>query len=379
MTQTEFMARVREMWRTRPQRTPWNSPLAGVTTGIGYRYDIDPILVRVAFVAATIFGGAGVPLYLAAWLTFPRAGDQAAALESVLGRGRSSESRKKTVVLIIAFAIAFMAFAPFGVGMGGSGIMSLALMLVGWWLLHQRRPNPPEPMQVPTSAAQQTTVGQTPPSWDPLGAAPFAWDLPEPTPHAPAPEPLPRSRFNKVVIGLAIVLGAIAAALNAAGVDWFTPTRIAAVALTTVGIGLLAGSFLKRGYGLLFVAIPLAVFVAASSGAGAIHVNPTGEQVWAVSSLSSLQPNYRVEGGSGTLDLRKLDLSSDRKVDVNVRFGQVRVLLPAGMNVRNNCDVQFGDARCLHGDIDGGNDGTSGPVLTLNINDRFGDVEVVRD
>src|SRR5436190_589092 len=34
---------------------------------------------------------------------------------------------------------------------------------------------------------------QQPPSWDPLGAAPFAWDLPEPAPAAPAPPPKRRA------------------------------------------------------------------------------------------------------------------------------------------------------------------------------------------
>ena len=42
----------------------------------------------------------------------------------------------------------------------------------------------------------------TPPAWDPLGAAPFAWDLPEPGP-VPAPAPQRRSRVTPVTLALA--------------------------------------------------------------------------------------------------------------------------------------------------------------------------------
>jgi phage shock protein PspC (stress-responsive transcriptional regulator) len=32
---------------------------------------VDPILVRLLFVALTLMGGAGIPLYLAGWLLIP--------------------------------------------------------------------------------------------------------------------------------------------------------------------------------------------------------------------------------------------------------------------------------------------------------------------
>ena len=49
--------------------------VAGVCGGIGRAFGIDPLVVRVAAVALTLAGGAGVVAYVAAWLLLPREGD----------------------------------------------------------------------------------------------------------------------------------------------------------------------------------------------------------------------------------------------------------------------------------------------------------------
>ncbi len=45
--------------------------LGGVSEGLSRHLDIDPVLIRVIFGALTIFGGAGIVLYILAWLTIP--------------------------------------------------------------------------------------------------------------------------------------------------------------------------------------------------------------------------------------------------------------------------------------------------------------------
>ena len=48
--------------------------IAGVCAGIAERYGWDPILVRLALVAAVLLGfGTGVLVYLAAWIVIPKA------------------------------------------------------------------------------------------------------------------------------------------------------------------------------------------------------------------------------------------------------------------------------------------------------------------
>ncbi|MET9488753.1 PspC domain-containing protein [Nocardia sp. NPDC006630] len=172
-----FADQLHDMWQTRPVRLPNNGPIAGVAAGFGRRYNVDPVLVRVAFVTSALFGGAGIVLYLMAWLLLSQSGDQSSAAESLFGRGQSSQTSSKTIVLLVALGIAVTTVGPVGVGLGGSGVISFALMLAGWWLLHQRQPAPPQDYL--EQAAADATLGEFPmansPFWTgyPGTTAPF--------------------------------------------------------------------------------------------------------------------------------------------------------------------------------------------------------------
>ncbi|MCW3470337.1 PspC domain-containing protein [Rhodococcus pyridinivorans] len=501
MDTRSFQDQVADMWRTRPVRLPKEGHIAGVCSGIGVRYGVDPVLIRVVFVASALFGGGGLVLYLAAWLMFPRHGDQVSSLESLVGRGASSDSTTKVVVLLVALAIAAGAIGPVGAGSGGSGFIGTLLLLGGWWLLYQRRPEPPvlpapEGTSFPTQAAfpqppvtnaycspwgahtgawhmqagpaatttpggeaagtkttstaatppaqttdatevlsttdasdtpasgtdstapTETTERKTspmpdlrkdtdrkdtdrkdtdlplpdvdalsphrsaPPAWDPLGVAPFAWDLPEPTPtHQPAVVTNRRSRLTTTVLGLAVIAAAVTGALGAAAdLAWVTPARVGAAALAVVGLGLLIGAFLHRGHGLLVVTGPLLGFVVLASIAGPVDTSNWGDRTWAPTSTDQLESEYSFQFGAMTLDLRGLELTEDRTVQVDGRFGSVEVLLPENLDVRADCTVGPGEIRgCPAPGIDGGADGVDdGPVLDLNANMEFGSLEVRR-
>ncbi|MCC3315755.1 PspC domain-containing protein [Nocardia africana] len=599
-SRTGFSEQLQHLWRTRPTRLPGQSPVAGVASGFGRRYGVDPVLIRVAFVVSTIFGGAGIVLYLAAWLLLPPAGDAVSPAEGLLSRGHSSQSSTKTIVLIVALAIAVTTMGPVGVGLGGSGVISFALMVAGWWLLYMRQPEPPidgsypltaeggiaatgypgasfpggspwsgspygpftklpdhyEPDpnvvaggQVPatpahastaaepigataatvplrvdphtpesladeagaappdsTSSAHEVTesgaaevvpleeasgrpdssgaaadsgssehgaaapdspgdgnsssdeptagkatsdetsaddrptvaltrplavesgtatgsegpsaedesgpddspgsggsahprptpppgprpygnrpipdpahVGPTPAGWDPLGVAPMAWDLPTPTqerPVAVVPVQRPRSRLTPVVIGLAVLAAAAAGAVAAAGADWMTPARIGAVALAVVGLGLIVGAFLRRGYGLMVVLAPLAGFVILASMVGPVEFDrgAMGDHVWTPATTADLASEYKITMGSGTLDLRQLPLTENRTVHVNVQMGDFRVLVPESMRLHATCNASMGDVSCPQGPTGP----ADGPILTLDVDVHAGNAEVKR-
>src|SRR3954452_5859102 len=59
------------------RRSSHDRMVAGVAGGIGEYFDIDPVLVRIGFVAATLFAGAGLFLYPIAWLVVPGADGRA--------------------------------------------------------------------------------------------------------------------------------------------------------------------------------------------------------------------------------------------------------------------------------------------------------------
>ena len=71
--------------RPRLRRDRSRGWIAGVAAGLARRYGIDAALVRLGFVVATAAGGAGIALYLLAWLVVP-AGDARPPARAALER-----------------------------------------------------------------------------------------------------------------------------------------------------------------------------------------------------------------------------------------------------------------------------------------------------
>ncbi len=437
------------MWDTRPVRRRDRGTVAGVCEGIGDRYRIDPTLVKVAFVVATVFGGSGVLLYLAAAVALPAHDkvnpNQHRAHLAAGGHSRGHAGRRrggppapKWIALIVLAVIAMSTIGSQNTW-GSSGLLGVLLMAVGWWLLYQRTPVPPagtsasspddspeagatSTILMPTPkvpagsvaaddvAADATTVGMaadatpsadapaaepdslddllppTPPSWDPLGTARFAWDLPEPTapPQPPTPR-VPRSPLTPIVAGLAVMVGAAGTAGHLAGVDWFTPGRIASLVLATFGVGLIVASMQRRPTGGVSTGLlPLAGLAAAAvlattlvTGSGQIMPSGgVGDRSWHPPSAADLQDDYHLTVGSSTLDLRDVgDLDRDRTVTVRQGVGEIKVLLPDDLRVRTECTAAVGEVKCADGMV---NPDAETPVLTIDAHTTLGEVEIVR-
>jgi phage shock protein PspC (stress-responsive transcriptional regulator) len=70
----------------RLQRPVKGRMVAGVAAGLGEYFGLDPVLVRVVFVAVTLIAGIGVLIYLAGWLLIPEEGEQASILEKLASK-----------------------------------------------------------------------------------------------------------------------------------------------------------------------------------------------------------------------------------------------------------------------------------------------------
>ncbi|HET9117464.1 MAG TPA: PspC domain-containing protein, partial [Pseudonocardiaceae bacterium] len=382
----EHMAR--DFWATRPRRRTDDRKIAGVAAAIARRYAVDPVLVRVAFVVATICsGGAGILLYLLGWLLLPQErtdGDHSSGAESVVGRGRSSMSAVLTIVLVLLLIPTTAAV----LGGHGSGIIGVAVGLGALLLLHRSRaalgeiPGSPPPAAPSSSHSPETAQADdperpAPPAWDPLGAAPFAWDLPEPS-EPPVPTTSPRwagSKITPITLGLALLAGGIALAFG----PGLSAAQIAAILLGVVGLGLVVGSFLQGGRGLVPVAVPLALLTWIL-GAAPTSDFQVGTRHWTPTATAELQKQYSVTLGNADLDLSRLHLTDGEKVqtDVAVGVGETHVFLPPNVDAQVSCRTQVGDVECLgRTDSDGspsrvtltdtGADGPGGGTLILNV------------
>ena len=74
----------KRLYRTREGRV-----VAGVCAGIAAYFGIDPTLVRLVVALFTIFGGAGVLLYLVAWIVIPEETEGASIAETFVSKRRS--------------------------------------------------------------------------------------------------------------------------------------------------------------------------------------------------------------------------------------------------------------------------------------------------
>src|SRR6478735_549751 len=98
---------IKELGRVR-RTVGQDRKIAGVAGGLGRHLDIDPVILRVAFVVLVFFGGAGLILYGALWLLVPEEGRDRAAV--------SLDERSRSIALIIVGLLAALALVGDSLG-----------------------------------------------------------------------------------------------------------------------------------------------------------------------------------------------------------------------------------------------------------------------
>jgi phage shock protein PspC (stress-responsive transcriptional regulator) len=358
---------------TRPRRPRSGRVIAGVAAGIGRRYAVDPVIVRVALVVSAIYGGAGVLAYLLGWLFLTAEQDEVSPFEALLGRGRSSTSKGLTVVLCIALIPA----GDFVFGGHYSTLAGVVVLLVALYLLHRYRGHlgQVDPRPAPTGGNQEArpmtdtiptddtdgpqdarpqdavpTTRTEPPSWDPLGAAPFAWDLPEPTPAQPdQPVQAPRRRRSRVGLATVGALFVTAALLAVFGPSdgWANPPHVLGLLTAIAGVGLVVSAFLHGGRGLIWLAALLCAGAFAATAAGINGWHGAGDNTYRPASLTAVQPEYQQSVGNLRVDLSDLPPAGDVHTSVQLGAGNVTVIVPKDARVMATCTTKVGDVNCL--------------------------------
>ncbi|MFD4181291.1 PspC domain-containing protein [Rhodococcus sp. NPDC058514] len=107
-----------------PTRLPEQGMIAGVSAGVAQRLNVSTSSVRLALLLSLLFAGAGVPVYLAAWLLMRKPDETRSMGETLLDNGVGGESKTTAIVLAAATAITAIGCAlPVGAGLLGMGLL----------------------------------------------------------------------------------------------------------------------------------------------------------------------------------------------------------------------------------------------------------------
>lgn len=376
---------IRDLGRLR--RSITDRKVAGVAGGLGRHLDIDPLVLRVAFVVLVFFGGAGLILYGACWLLLPGDNDERATI--------NLDERTRSIVLIGVGVLAAVALVGDSWGAFWFPWPLAIIALVALWLLTRNNPpagstTPPVPPAAPTYPTVPPMAPDQPNPYA-AAAAPASYP-PQPPPYVAPPAfqrvPNPRKRgpilfwFTLALIALGEgVLGII----DLAGADIAAPAY-PALAVAICGVMLVVGSVFGRAGGIIAVGLVASVALAGATAGDQWEgetLTPTP------TSAAAVQDSYRIDAGEIVLDLRDVDdvaALDGRTIEVDADFGHLEVILPGGLGATVSADVHGPGNIKLFGQEHGGidvsqneyNGSVTGPQITIDAELSVGEIEVHR-
>lgn len=287
--------------------------LGGVCGGLGRYWNVDPIILRVAFGVSLLVGGFGLFLYLALWLLVP---DDTAPADQ-----RVSESWGLRVLGVVAAAVTVMIGLGllFSDSLGGGGVLlgAAAAGIVVWIVMSQGSPRAraeqPEPGYAYGGVSEYTpaaAVGQ------------------------PSPSRPPRERSYLGLIGLLAAMAAGGVALLFSS----SPTVVLASSLLALGLTMVVGGFAGRARWLLVFTVPLVMLLATVSQIERTDFT-AGEIRW---SPTAADTSYDLTAGSLTVDFSQWQGEPVDPLTIDVIFGQVVLEAPRNWDLQVNTDFGAG-------------------------------------
>lgn len=353
---------------TRVMRWREDKLVAGVARGLAHWFGVDPVWVRLLFVATALWGGIGLIAYVALAVALPEVDSQPAD---------TAGSRERQFWLGAAgigtlwLATAWRGLPDFQV------VVPLALVAIGILLWQRPRndtsprdrgaapsgrpdvgtPNGPDRDAAATVAPAATTPGR--PSWAPPGDAgsggPGAPQTPPDEPlwwEAPSPRPRP-SWLGPVALVAAAVVAAFQYGLDLLGVVDVSLTQGLATALAILGTAMVVGTVRGRAKWLVAPAAVLVamLFVVASS----THVGVDLGQALGRPVDQRVTDPEQVEPGVGStrLDLTGDDVADGEAVEVSFGAGSLEIVVPWDADVRLDVDLGIGVAAVQDRPFDG--------------------------
>jgi phage shock protein PspC (stress-responsive transcriptional regulator) len=360
---------------------PREAPLAGVCLALARTTGTDVVLWRVLFVVLTVFGGLGVALYLACYVSIPVEAEEHSLVSRLLHGPDRTVTTKQVLLLALVLVVAVAALHDNGGAVVVAGLAGIGFL---WW--RRRHPSPvpglfttaPATPAAPAAAAPPDAAGTA--TTTAVPTAPTAVLPPYQPPVWAPPAPKPRSVITPLTLSVGALTVGVLLAVAAGGTASIPTEVVLAVALGVVGLGLVASAFFGRARGLVPVAILLALGLGGTFAARPAIDHGIGEREWSATTSG----DYRLGIGHGTVTLPAAAPDGGH-VEARVTFGQLTVLVPEGLHVVVNADVTNGDIQGFDVDENGrrakhtfdlGPKGT--PALVVDAHVGAGMVEVKR-
>lgn len=381
------------------RRSTTDRHVAGVAGGLGRHLDIDPVILRVAFVVLALFGGSGLILYAVCWALIPEDTTDRALIDL--------DARTRTAALVGIGIIACLMLVGGSWGFWDFPWPLLILGLIVYLLVNRRNrrgavppvppgavpPGPPSAPDYPVSLrkAGPAPAYAPPPTmtYGPPPTAPYQSMAPPPRPSYPVRPPNPRKRgpflfwFTLPLLALAEGLLGLA---DAAGLD-VTASAYLALAVGVVGLMLVVGAWWGRSGGLIALGMIAAVGLA---GVTTVERLDAQDERVAPTTADDVDSEYWRVVGDLELDLTRvsdLEHLDGRELTLASASGRIRVVVPKGVDVNVDAEVTAGGTIETFGEQEEGSDihvvdqvdgGVNVPELDIDAWVGLGEIEVVQ-
>lgn len=117
----------------RLERSSSDRMFAGVAGGLGRYFEFSPTFFRVGFIVLTLIGGAGILIYLAAWLVMPKEGEERSYVEQAVADRRRRPWPLVGIALAGVALLILLSHAAFSPAAGGGWLLVLVAGLIVFW------------------------------------------------------------------------------------------------------------------------------------------------------------------------------------------------------------------------------------------------------
>lgn len=347
--------------------------VAGVCSGVARYLHVDPVIVRIVIAVLTVVGFAGAILYAAAWLLLP-SDDAEKSLTAEWFKLDDNEEQVRKVGLVTAGVIA--AFSLIGDGhWWGLGWALIPLAALYYLFVVRPRKHDKEAIKAQVMAEMPTTESvsaQVQTTIDRKVAEKIA--------HARQPKSKALTLLTVSLIAIGVAITRIYADTNE-DIEW---TTYVAVALAITGVGLVIGTFWGHGGPLIFLGLVLGLVLAVGS---VLPNGRIGAQQPSPTTAAGVESSYEHGVGLLELDLTAVSDPTDllgRTITLDNGVGQTKVIVPEGLNVTFDGELDLGEISVFGRQVHGTDNAIrlpapgTGPALTIEIDQKIGNVEVIR-